>query len=228
MAEPITAVFHYTQDGQEKTLEKTYAAEDYVPAFDLAADYGEITDEKMITLVKAVADYGYYVQPFLSRERKWVLGTDYAKMEKHYTESYDIGAVQTAVSGKTVRKENSTNGDITKITYSLTLDSETAVNVYFTPKSGYTGKFSVTVDGAAAETDEKSGRYVVKIPGISAHQLGTAHQISVETENGTASVTVSALSYVDSMLKAYEGREDAENAACSLYWYAKRSEALRP
>ena len=101
-------------------------------------------DEELIAMVRAAAGYGHHVQPFLADSRIWILGTDCA-------ESCDIGNAQTAVSEKEVRKENKTNGNITKITCSLTLDSQTGTSLCFTPKSGYTGKFNVTADGTTAQ-----------------------------------------------------------------------------
>ncbi len=150
MAEPITATFHFYHNGVEKTVSKEYSVKEYFEAFDEALKNGTITDEngKMENLVHALADYGHYVQPFLANERHWTLGTDYATLDTSYADNYDIAAID--VSDKAIIVTNPTGGDIEKITYSLTLDSDTAINVYFKPKAGYSGSFKATVAGLDA------------------------------------------------------------------------------
>ncbi|MCR5264203.1 MAG: Cna B-type domain-containing protein, partial [Clostridiales bacterium] len=226
MAEPITATFHYVQDGVEKTVEKIYSVDDYFTAFEDAVTAGKITDDATIDLVHALADYGHYVQPFLSNERGWTMGTDYATLDTHYAESYGISTIKNAVSGKAIDVTNNTGGDIKKITYSLTLDSDTVINVYFKPGDGYDGNFTATVDDKPVDCTKSGGRCCVKISGIAAHELSKSHTIIVTTAEGhTATVTVSAMSYVNSALIYYTDDEDAQYAVASLYAYSNAADA---
>ena len=106
--------------------------------------------------------------------------------------------------------------DIKETSYSLVMDSETAINLYFTPAKGYNGTF--TVDGSPAEVSMKGERHLVKITGISAHELGDTHTITVTTEHGSATINVSALSYVYGLLTLRTDK-NAQYAAISLYRY---------
>ena len=67
----------------------------------------------------------------------------------------------------------------------------------------------------------------MRIDGISAHLLSKDHTIEVTTDHGTASVKVSALSYVDSALGYYTTDEDAQNAAAAIYAYSQAADAFK-
>ncbi len=221
MADTITATYHWFEDGAEKTVSENYSIKQYISSFDAKK---ESYDEKTVALVHALADYGHYVQSFLDEHNdNWSVGTDYAEMDLHYAENYDITAIMTAVSGYAIVKDDQTDGDIEAITYALLLDSETAIKVYFTPSSEYTGTPSVTVDGNAYTAKKTGGRYVVVIPNISAHQLIVSHTIELTTTKGTATVTVSALSYVKGALDYYTDA-DPQNAMAAIYAYSKAAQ----
>ena len=220
MGEPITATFHY---GDGQAIEMTYAVKDYFTAFDMAVNNGTITDEYQIALAHSVADYGHYVLLFQAGVKGWTLPDRYALMDKFYTESYDIDAIKDAVADCAIRK--SIEGeDITAITHSLIVDSETAIKVYFKVASGYKGAFTVTLDGETYTAKKSGTKYVVEIGNIPASRLSEAHVIAVTTDNGSANVTVSGMSYVKSMLDAYD-TDAAKNAAAAIYSYAMAAEA---
>ena len=62
MADTITAVYHYTDaNGTAQTVSKTYTVETYLDS--LTAEYGD----KLFALGRAINDYGYYAQQFLSQ-----------------------------------------------------------------------------------------------------------------------------------------------------------------
>ena len=126
-------------------------------------------------------------------------------------------------SGYAIDKVNNTGGDIETITYSLVLDSETAIKVYFKPSGNYTGTPTVTVGDQSYTATKTGGRYVVVIPKISAHQLINPHTIVFTTTNGTATVTVSALSYVKGALNYYSDA-DSQNAMAAIYAYSKAAQ----
>ena len=235
MAEPVTATFHYLQSGVEKTVTKTCAVRDYFDGFDAAVSQGNVTDEKTIALTHAVADYGHYVQPFLAEAHQWSLGEDYATMTKHYTEAADFNmeAIKTAAADHAIVNTNQTNGDIAAVTYSLTLESETAINVYFRPAPGYRGTPTATVDGRTAEVETVGGVYCVRITGIAAHKLSDSYVIVLTTGEGrTVTVRVSALSYVNTALNYYndttnEFHMKARNAVAAIYAYSQAADAYK-
>ncbi|MBP5255036.1 MAG: hypothetical protein J6Z23_06635, partial [Lachnospiraceae bacterium] len=221
MADTITATFHY---GDGPTLEKTYSVREYLEKFSAEQDR---FDAWTIAVLRSLADYGHYIQPFLSEANGWTIGTDYAEMDLHFAEDYDIEAVKSAVAGYAIQRTTST--DITKITYTLSMDSSTGIFVYFQPAEGFTGNIVFKVDGNEVTATRSGERYLVKVTGIPAHRLSTAYTVTAETENGVAKAVVSALSYVQGLLAAeiYQGNEDVQNAAASLYYYSKAADEYK-
>ena len=221
MAEPITATFHYTQNGTEKTVEKTYSVMDYIAAYEENKDK---FDETSCALVEALADYGHHVQIFLSEQRGWTLGTDYAEMTAVYTQNYSaetVNSVKTAVEAYALTK--TLNADTEKITYSLILDSAIEIRVFFKMTSGYSGSFEAGAPYTATKVGE---RYQVSVLNIPAHQLSNMYTVSVTTDAGAAGITVSALSYVRSLLNAYTSTS-AQNAAAAIYAYSQAADAYK-
>ena len=116
--------------------------------------------------------------------------------------------------------------DIEKITYSLTLDSDTAINLYFKMAEGYSGKFEAKIGEENATPELLSdGRYRVKIKGISAHLLDDVHNIAVTTDGGGAIVQVAALSYVYGLLDMADASDEYKLAAAAIYSYSQAAEA---
>ena len=214
MAEPITAEYHY---GNEQVVTESYSISQYLDAFD---ENKTKLNAYMVAVVESMADYGHYIQPFLSAENGWTIGDQYAEMTHYYTTAeYNIAEVKEAVSGYAAVRENKST-DIEKINYSLVLDSETSIRVFFTPAAGFKGTVTATVDGKPAAIEQQSdGRYMVRIPNISAHKLGTTYTVVVTTEGGTATAKLSAMSYVKEMMDAYTGKPAYLKAAASLYYY---------
>ena len=221
MAEPITATFHYTQNGTEKTVEQTYSVMDYIESYEQYKDQFDATTQ---TMIEAIADYGHYVQIFLAEQRGWTLGVDFAEMTKAFTDSYDeaaIEAVRTAVEDYAFQK--TLNSDIQRITLSLVLDSEMELRVFFIPVDGYEG--TVVADDPYTAMPE-NGRYRVSVLNVPAHQLSREYTITVTTDAGTASATASALSYVRLMLNAFTSAS-AQNAAAAIYAYSQAANAYK-
>ena len=130
-------------------------------------------------------------------------------------------AVKSAVADYAIEKTPS--DDTEKITYSLILDSAIEIRVFFKMTSGYTGVFEVAEPYTATQV---GGRYQVSILNIPAHLLSETYTIAATTANGTASVKVSALSYVYSMLNAYTSTT-AQNAAAAIYAYSQAANAYK-
>ena len=111
---------------------------------------------------------------------------------------------------------------IQKVSFSLYLDSDTALYFYLKPKADFTGDVSALIGGSGenAAVKQKDGRYRVAVPGISAHLLGTEYTVDV-TAGSSFTVKASALSYVNTLMSAeqYQNDEDAQYAMTSLYRY---------
>ena len=209
MAETITATLSYDiNDTTRESVSNTFSVMDYFTYFDAHEnDRNEndqpIFSEKAKDLIKALKNYGYYMQLFLSPEKDWALRSE--------TDEVTVGylAVDTAYEN-IMRSAADAEGDanaagITKlnwedtfsrISYSLVLDSETSIKVFFTPAENVTAMPAVTLDGKTYEPEKVGARYVVRIDNIAAHQLADIHTITA----GGATVKVSAVSYVRSML----------------------------
>ena len=240
MADTITATLHYTENGTAKELEKQYSVKEYFGKFD---QYTSLFSELEQNMTKATADYGHYVQAFLETQRTWTIGTDFAEMDKYYTNytAEDISAARSGLENYLTVKAPGTN--VEKITYSLVSDSDMELRVYFKPAANYTGTFTFTADDKTiTENGEKisvklqsDGRYMVSIKNIGAHEMAKVYVIKAIDGNGNEStMTVSPLSYVNAIMTKYPADSTADNAvkainaATAIYRYAMAAKALRP
>ena len=233
MADTITATLRYRQNGEDKTLEKTYSVKQYFETYD---DYKDLFTPEQQAMTEATADYGHYVQAFLDTQKNWAVGTDYAEMDKHYTDytEADITAAQTGLADYVTVKSTGTN--VEKINYTLLLDSDTELRVYFKPAKNYTGTFTFTVNGETITEDggkirvslQSDGRYMVSVKNIAAHELDDIYEIKALSDGDEASITVSALSYVQAIMTSYAGNAAAVNAATAIWRYATAAKALIP
>ena len=212
MADTIRAVFHY---GRGKTVSKEYSVARYINFFE--QNIGSFS-AKSVALIRAIADYGHYSQIYLADVNGWTVGEKYAEMSVHYEEDFDYAGILSEVSGKAFVKALG-SAKVEKATYKLHLDSETTVDVYLTPKEGTALTASANYNGKTyAAVKQGDGRYLVRIPGISAHQLGD--MITVEGSAGGAfKVIVSALSYARSVLNSAGSNKAAKDGMSALYRY---------
>ena len=224
MAEPITATFHYTQNGTEKTVEKVYAVKDYFKAYD---EKQAQFDPKTQTLIESVADYGHHVQAFLAAQKGWTFGEngDYFEMDKSYTESYDSGEIATVAQEIAFSCTPDGTPDFRKLSFALVCDSATEMRILFRVASGYIGTLTATVDGTAINVTELGTSKAVQIANIPAHMLSESHTIVITTGNGSATITASALAYVKVLLSAYPNNANATNAAAAIYGYSAAADA---
>ncbi|MBR3305466.1 MAG: hypothetical protein IKI74_06535, partial [Christensenellaceae bacterium] len=221
MAEPITAVFHY---GEGRTISKTYSVKEYMEVFDANRDR---FDQYTIAVFETMSDYGHYIQPFLANANHWTVGVDFKEMDHYYkTDAYDIEAVKAAIADYAIVRDNN-SADIEKINYTLTFDTDTIIRVYFRVKDDYTGAVGFTLNGAEYSAQLQSdGRYLVAIPDIGAHLLGRTYTVIATTDNGTATVRVSGLSYVNGLLGSATDTV-TQSAAASLYSYFVAAKAYK-
>ncbi len=232
MANTITATLRYTLNGRVGTLEKTYSVKTYFNTFD---HYSSLFTQAQQNMVKATADLGHYVQAFLAAQKGWTFGTDYAEMDKHYADytSADISAAAAALAPYEVIRSTGTH--VSKINYTLVLDSDTELLVYFKPVKSYTGAFTFTVNGETVTADgekmsvalQSDGRYMVSIKNIAAHELSNVYVIKALSDGDEASITLSALSYANAMITGYANDSAWVNAAIAIWRYAAAAEALR-
>ena len=220
MADTITATYHY---GNRQTVSKTYSVEEYFKTFD---QHAAENPKKTVDLVHAIADYGHYMQLYLASVNGFTLGTDYAELTRHYTESYDWADILSKVEEHAIARTYGTS-KVEKANYRLQLGSETTLDVFLKTTDGsaptdVTVTIREEVTGTTttkAYTPEKQadGRYLVTIPNISAHKLGDKVTITGNA-GGSFTVVASPLSFVRDVLKN-ETKAESLNGLSSLYAY---------
>jgi hypothetical protein len=244
MADTITATYHWTEDDVEKTVSDTYSIKQYIEGFDAALAKDENAfDAKTVALVHALADYGHYVQIFLSSINNWEINTGtepdnnkYAQMmENPYTGSYTVSTVRSAVEAYQLTAEEKKNGQAVTEgavfkapSMSLVLDSETAIRIFLahadnTPLNLADVDIRMDTDKAVTwEPIQKGNRVMVEIRGVKAGWLTETFTITAEEGDNTQTINVSALSYVGKLLDSatYADNAAARNAVCALYAYA--------
>ena len=221
MADKITATYHVMNGSTEvKTITNTCSVEDYIKTIVKGGNstYGERTVE----LAKALADYGHYVQLYLSDLRGFTLAADndnaYAPMNTYYN-AFSTSDAKSAVENYGIVR--GINDDIQKITFSMLFESDNSICVYVFPKATFEGTVSATVDGSPCTvTKVNSSKYQIKISSLNATQFATSHTVVISTGNGDdVTVTVSAFSYLREFFNKYADGTTASNAAAAAYDY---------
>ena len=218
MADEITPTLHYVQNGELKTL----TGEPYsVLAYVREAQRMDF-DDKTVALIRALADYGYYVQKYLPAGASHI-----AMMERpfHSINDTDTARALAAVGNHEITMLRGRK--IENASLSLILDSDTAIRLYFTPVAGHDGDAAATVDGQTTFVDtDDSGRFIVEIPDIAANWLARKFDVRLTTENDTTTMKLSVLSYVKLVLENSEN-EAERNAMTALYDYYAAAAAYK-
>ena len=215
MAEEIEATYSYEKDGETKTVTDSISVKEYLEVI-INNESGVDAFTAATPLAKAIYNYGYYTMKAVPG------GSKHPAMPDTYTGDVTLitsltGYSISATLDKTVIKSAS---------YSLDLESETAINFYLTTDSELTkDNVSVTAEGADFEyTVEKVGsRYRVRITGIGAHELGTVFTMTT----GNTTISASAMTYVQQSLANSRASRAAKNAAAALYAYYEAAIAYR-
>ena len=209
MADPIHAEFHFTSDGEDSCIpaESTVAAylstivrnANAVPAY-----------EKAMNLAMALHNYGYYAQKSLPG------GPDHTQMDEPYAElplpadaptEYNVGFRP--------------SDDISRASFSLSLDADTVINFYLYPYETAVTKTITVKDHNGSELNpedfltKQNGSWLqISIPNISAHLLGDKYTATA----GDAEVSGSALSYAQMAWNSTLA-DASKNTSKALYGY---------
>ena len=219
MADEIEAVFHYNNT---ETEINRYSVKDYV---DYITSHENQYTAKELALVKSIANYGHYSQPFFANHSNWTDGYDHETMPAAFEIDNDaISAARTALADKAIVKELG-DSRLSEVQYSLSFGSETCINLYVKPEEGVAIQSITCVDSKGAEkpvTTTMSGEYSKStINKINALALGNQFTFTVVTSAGTATVKVYPLSYAYAFLNAdsYQDKTDVLQAMTALYQY---------
>ncbi|MDO4805332.1 MAG: transglutaminase domain-containing protein, partial [Lachnospiraceae bacterium] len=226
MADPIKAVFHYAANETEMTVElDDYTVEDYIVNLQNAED----VSVEAVGLAQALANYGYHAQLYLSDVRGWALGGADSKHVPVTCNTVDGFADEEIQEIATLLAPGSLiwarSSDMKKITFSLALDSNVSIHVFFEPVEGYDGDFTATVNGVESGAIKRTkGRYRIAIDGIDAGRLGDPYTIIATTTAGTTEMWISALDYVGACLQVSQNQLE-KNALAAIYEYHKAAQA---
>jgi hypothetical protein len=167
------------------------------------------TDEATIELMKSMLNYGAYAQVHFGHNVENLANANLPAEDQVLPETVDVAGFAHKVTG-------SAEG-LTVKTYSLLLQSETTLRVYFTLDEGKSvEEYAFTIDGKAVQPVADGDRYFVEIAGIGAPELDEAHEFNL----GGIKLTVSAMSYINNVQNNAEiFGEAVVNMVKALYEY---------
>ena len=170
------------------------------------------TDAKTVNLMKAMLNYGASAQLLFNYRTDDLANAALAESDKV------LGKVDASayIHSRTGEEEG-----IKPDNYTLLLDSETTVRVYFKLTGDKTiDEYTFTVDGVEVTPVYKNGLYYIQKTDIGAHRLDELHVFTC----GDITITYGGLSYVNQVMTYYtEGK--TFDMASALYAYSKSAEA---
>ena len=239
MADMITATLNY---GDGQTLVKTYSVKEYFEAFDAAYEaHPELYTPEITALIKATADLGHYMQPYLETRGNWsVANGDHAEMDVVYEQSIGNYLDDTTAAVAEHALNVATDGDISefkKVNYTVNFESKMSINVIVQMKTTFSGTpmatasyeddNGVTQNVDCTVTPQTATKFLIGIPNIQAHQLSRVFEIAISTEKGTLMLTGSGLSYAQMILAGANGNNVTQNAAIALYRYSQAADVVK-
>ena len=170
------------------------------------------TDAKTVNLMKAMLNYGASAQMLFNYRTDDLANAALAEADKV------LGKVDASayIHSRTGEEEG-----IKPDNYTLLLDSETTVRVYFKLTGDKTiDEYTFTVDGVEVTPVYKDGLYYIQKTDIGAHRLDELHVFTC----GDITITYGGLSYVNQVMTYYtEGT--TFDMASALFAYSKAAEA---
>ena len=170
------------------------------------------TDAKTVNLMKAMLNYGASAQLLFKYRTDDLANAALAESDKV------LGKVDASayVHSRTGEEEG-----IKPTTYTLLLDSETTVRVYFQLTGSKTiEEYTFTVDGVEVEPVYKDGLYYIQKTDIGAHRLDELHVFTC----GNITIRYGGLSYVNQVMTYYT-QGTTFDMASALFAYSKAAEA---
>ena len=216
MADLIQVFFHYYVNGYEEVQEYYFKLQDYL----IALEEREDSSPELIELARAVREYGYFAQRYLSVYSKnpWMYGSAHKIMDG-FSDGHTIDPSPDL--GEFRNYEKDLAEDVRSVKMSLTLDSDTAINLFVNTAEGYSGGVTAFINGdpevgALKVSKESLGLYKITIPGIAAHKLGEPFDVTIQTDGGESFLSLSALTYA---CICVENETHARDVMLALYYY---------
>jgi hypothetical protein len=233
MADEVKATLHWDGEAKAGTATASYSVERYA---DYVVSHDSTFNDKMVRLAKAINDYGYYAQRWLSVENGFGLGAGgkFAAMKEPYKKTYNYDDVKTSASTYAITKDFGTTG--VTASYRLHLDSGTGISVLVRPGSGALAEPSGTLQPSpgsgdvakqADVTQQSDGSWVLRLDGIPAHRLADKLMVTGAAGSEQFSVEVCALSYVWTVFNKPSGTVPERDAMAAFLEYYDASIAYR-
>ncbi len=222
MGDTVTAVFSW---GGGEGITNTYSVNEYV---EYITGHADDFSDNAANLAESIADYGHYIAPFVRTFGK-PDGLEHVGIaaQNEMTDE-EISRVRTAAADFALTKDLGTSG--VAVSYTLNLETKTSVYLYLKADEGVTVE-SAAVDGknAALKTVTMGGETYkqIRITNISADKLAKTYDVTVTTCSGTAQITVSGLSYVNTILNSGSFNADAQKAMVAFYRYYEAAAAYK-
>ena len=219
MAEDFTPTIHC---GDSYWVGNTYSLEDYI----IWGNENLPTGSREYKVVRALADYCYYAQPYLSRINEWDNDSSrYTRIETHYRDYYDFSYIVYGDEDYAIQVNNLSGSGISAVNYSLRFGDTLSIRVYLTPASASApidgDRITVTgvegTEGFVVNKSQSGERFAVTISNIPASHLHMPFTITY----GNATIVVSPMSYIYGMLTSTSTdiEDDARMLVSALYYY---------
>jgi hypothetical protein len=224
MADNINVQFHYFIDGAEYiTGIDPFTVENYLKSLIDEPPVG--TPWALIELAIAIKNYGFYAQQYLSEYAKtpWVIGEDHNAMDAAADFLYAEDLHKDQIEDYAPEIENR-EGDIEASSISLTLETDTAINIFVNIPSDYSDvvrAFDYQTGDDYEVVKVTAGRYKITIPGIAAHQLGQVFNPIIMIAGSYVQMRISVLSYV---YLCIEDGKPARDVGRALYDYYRATQ----
>ena len=215
MTEPVTADFYI---GDHLIDEHTYTIQDYAElVFDKMPN-----DTALVELMTAMVKYGGYSQAWFENYNAASYGYAYDILDDislddvpELTANYNYSELVAALNDMGLEYAG----------LSLTLDSNTTLNIYV---KGVTGDTPVpTVDGEETpfEYDSKVGAYVIRITDITSRQVDSVFEVTI----GDYTFNVGPQDYIRLVLNNSSSQPEAlVNLVKAYYWYGEKADVYFP
>lgn len=212
-ADTVEAQFHWDWSFDEewnvindRYIRYTTSAEKYCDELDLS-------DEKLLNLVKSLKEYSYAVSQTNWTDGKEHLGFDVEMDDLSAEELNDLkeGILEELEESGVPIRVNLVGSGISDVQISLSLVTKTILNIYVLPEDG------VEVYGYS-DTREIGGQlyYLIRSEPIGPLNLGLMQTYSIGTSAGTAVINACPLSYVYSFMSV--SADDAKILAMAKYF----------
>lgn len=205
--ESITATLHF---GSGEELVNIYSVENYI---DTILNPENSYTEKDKALAGALRDYGYYMQ----QQTTWTDGSEHNTIAEpvNTLTQQDVVDAKTDLSAFGMTKDLGTSGLNSKVKVALTLNEKTILRILVKTD----GNAVITSPNAVETVINGETYYQFSSPGIGPQDLGTDYEFVIETNTGTAKISVCPMYYVKQLMNSTNLTEEQSFALTSYYRY---------